>query len=172
MTNHDNISVLCPPYKMHFRGILMMGQTSYQQPPLQKKTDYDDRGTFNMFQELMHSWVGYKLVKVLLTFGLSPKIWEDLESWSPDLFNLFSYLGNKQRDPSKKERTEELLTILFDKTLHNEYFGILPFGSKDKFAKKTNTTLPLVVLTWLCQLEEYFYKIGDTNESRDWILSG
>jgi hypothetical protein len=39
-----------------------------------KKVDYDDRGAFNMLEELMHSWVGYKLVKVLLTFGLSPKI--------------------------------------------------------------------------------------------------
>jgi hypothetical protein len=48
-----------------------------------------------MFQELMHSWVGYKLVRVLLNFGLSPKIWHDLEDWSPDLFNLFSYLSNK-----------------------------------------------------------------------------
>jgi hypothetical protein len=75
-----------------------------------------------MFQELMHSWVEYKLVKVLFAFGLSPKIWDDLESWSPDLFNLFSYLGDKQWDPSKKERAEELLTILFDKTLHNGYF--------------------------------------------------
>jgi hypothetical protein len=35
-----------------------------------------------MFQELMHSWVGYKLVKVLLNFGLSPKIWQDLEDWA------------------------------------------------------------------------------------------
>jgi hypothetical protein len=52
-----------------------------------------------MFQESMHSWVGYKLVKVLLNFGLSPKIWQDLKDWSPDLFNLFSYLSNKQRDP-------------------------------------------------------------------------
>ena len=69
--------------------------------------------------------------------------------------------------PLKKEPAEELLTILFDKTLHNGYFGKLPFGSKDKFVKTTNTTLPLVVLTWLRQLEEYFYKIGDTNESRD-----
>jgi hypothetical protein len=125
-----------------------------------------------MFQELMHSWVWYKLVKVLLTFGLSPKILEDLESWSPDLFNLFSYLGNKQRDPSKKECAEELLTILFVKTLHNGYFGKLPFRSKDEFAKMTNTTLPLVVLTWLLQLEEYFYKIGDTNESGDWNAHG
>jgi hypothetical protein len=139
---------------MPLRGILTMRQTSYQQPPLQIKIDYDDRGAFNMFQELMHSWVGYKHVKVLFTFGLSPKIWEALESWSLDLFNLFSYLANKQWDPSKKEHAEELLTLLFDKTLHNRYFGKLPFGSKDKFAKMNNTTLPLVVFTWLCQLEE------------------
>jgi hypothetical protein len=131
-----------------------------------KKVDYDDRRAFNMFQELMHSWIGYKLVKVLLTFGLSPKIWEDLESWSPDLFIFFSYLGNKQWDPSKK-CAEELLTILFDKTLHNGYFRKLPFGSKDKFSKMTNTTLPLFVLTRLHQLEEFFYKIGDTFKSRD-----
>jgi hypothetical protein len=110
-----------------------------------KKEDYDDRGAFNMFHELMHSWVGYELVKVLLTFGLSPKIRDDLESWSSNLFNLFSYLGDKQWDPSKKECAEELLTIFFDKTLHNGYFRKLPIGSKDKFAKMTNSTLPLVM---------------------------
>jgi hypothetical protein len=125
-----------------------------------------------MFQELMHSWVGYGLVKILLNFGLSPNIRQDLEDWSPDLFNLFSYLGNKQRDPSKKEQAEHLLTILFDRTHHNGYFAKLPFGSRDKFAKMTNITLPLVVLTRLCQLQEYFYKIGDTNEDGDWNTHG
>ncbi len=125
-----------------------------------------------MFQKLMHSWVGYEPVKVLLNFGLSPKIWQDLEDWSPDLFNLFSYLGDKQRDPSKKEHTEHLLTILFDRTLHNGYFVKLPFGSRDKFAKMTNTTLALGVLTWLRQLQEYFYKIGNANENELWNVHG
>jgi hypothetical protein len=67
-----------------------------------KIVDYDDRGAFVMFQELVHSWVGYELVKVLLAFGLSPKDREDLEEWSPDLFQLFSFLGDKQWDSSKK----------------------------------------------------------------------
>jgi hypothetical protein len=125
-------------------------------PIAKNKVDFDDRGAFNMFQELMHSWVGYELVKVLLNFGLSPKIWQDLEDWSPDLFNLFSYVGNKQQDPSNKEQAERLLTILFDKTLHIRYLAKLPFGSRDKFAKITNITLPLVVLMWLSQLQEYF----------------
>jgi hypothetical protein len=74
MTYRNNFFfVLCPPYMMHFCGILMALQTSYQQPPLQKKVDFDDKGAFNMFQELLHSWVGYELVKVLLNFGLIPK---------------------------------------------------------------------------------------------------
>ena len=44
-----------------------------------------------------------------------------------------------------KKRADELLSILFDKTLHNSYFDKLPFGSKEKFAKTTNTILPLVI---------------------------
>jgi hypothetical protein len=88
---------------MHFCGILMMLRTTYQQQPLQKKNDCDDGGAFTVFQELMHSWVGYKLVKVLLIFGLSPKIHNDLENWSPDLFHLFSYMGDKQQDPKIKK---------------------------------------------------------------------
>jgi hypothetical protein len=51
MTYHIFFSVLCPYYKMHFRGTLMMWRSLYQQPPLQKKVDYDDRGAFNMFHE-------------------------------------------------------------------------------------------------------------------------
>ena len=35
---------------------------------------------------------------------------------------------------------------------------------------KTNTTLALVVLTWLRQIQEYFYKIGDANENGDWNI--
>ena len=118
----------------------------------------------------MHSWGGYKLVKVLLNFGLSPKIHADLKDWSPDLYYLFIYLGAKQRDMSKKERADELLSILLDKTLHTSYFGKLSFGSREKFAKMANTTspLPLVILTWLCKLQEDFYEIGDTNKNGDW----
>jgi hypothetical protein len=61
--------------------------------PIAKKLIFDDRGAFKMFQELMHSWVGYKLVNFLLNFGLSQKIQQDLEDWSPDLFNLFPTLA-------------------------------------------------------------------------------
>ncbi len=36
----------------------------------------------------------------------------------------------------------------------------------------TNITLTLVVLTWLRQLQEHFYKISDTNENGDWNTHG
>jgi hypothetical protein len=44
-----------------------------------KKNDCDDRGAFTVFQEIMHSWVGYELIKALLIFGLDPKIRDDPE---------------------------------------------------------------------------------------------
>ena len=115
----------------------------------------------------MHSWVGYELVKVLLIFGLTPKIRDDLEDWSPDLFNVFTYMGNKKWDTNKEE-ADRVLTILFQKTQHNSYFTKLPFGSKANFEKMPNTILPLVVLTWLRQLQEYFFETGDNKESGDW----
>ena len=87
---------------MHSRGILLMPRSSYQTLPLKKKIEVEDKEeNHGLFEHLMHSWVGYELVKVLLKYGLSPKLWSDLNEWSPELFELFSYFGKKQRDPSK-----------------------------------------------------------------------
>ena len=67
-----------------------------------KKVEVEDKGgNHGLFEHLMHSWVGYELVKVLLKYGLSPKLRSDLNEWSPDLYQLFSYFGKKQWDPSK-----------------------------------------------------------------------
>jgi hypothetical protein len=38
--------------------------------------------------------------------------------------------------------------------------------------KMPNTILQLVVLMWLCQLQEHFYEIGDNKESGDWNVHG
>jgi hypothetical protein len=120
----------------------------------------------------MHSWVGFELVQVFIAFGLSPQLRDDLNDFSPDLFNLFSYFGEKQRDSSKKDEAERLLEILFNKTEHNSYFGKQPFGKKTKFLKMENTTIPLVILTWLRQLQEHFYLQPTLNKSNDWSDHG
>ena len=118
----------------------------------------------------MHSWVGYELVKVLLKYGLSPKLRSDLNKWLPELFELFSYFGEKQRDPSKSPT--RLLNILFKNTEHSSYFGKLPFGKRTKFEKMANTTIPLVILTWLCQLQEHFFEQPENSPHIDWNDSG
>ena len=99
-----------------------------------KNNGIEDRGgNHELFEHLMHSWVGYELVKVLLKYGLSPKIRSDLNEWSPQLYERFSYFDKKHRDSSKK--LTRLLDILFKKTEHCSYFEKLPFGKKTKFEK-------------------------------------
>ena len=119
-----------------------------------------------MFEHIIHSWVGYELVKVLLKYGLSPSVRNDLNDWSEDLFELFAYFGEKQRDPTKRPTTQ--LNILFDKTEHCSYFEKLPFGKKNRFEKMDNTTIPLVILTWLRQLQEHVFKQPDLSSQADW----
>ena len=119
-----------------------------------------------MFEHIIHSWVGYELVKVLLKYGLSPSVRSDLKDWSEDLFELFAYFGEKQRDTTKRPTTQ--LTILFDNTEHCSYFEKLPFGKKNRFEKMDNTTIPLVILTWLRQLQEHVFKLPDHSSQADW----
>lgn len=119
-----------------------------------------------MFEHIIHSWVGYELVKILLKYGLSPSVRSDLNDWSQDLFELFAYFGEKKRDSTKKPATQ--LTILFDKTEHCSYFEKLPFGKKNRFEKMDNTTIPLVILTWLRQLQEHVFKLPGSSSQADW----
>ena len=67
----------------------------------------------------------------------------------------------------------EMLDLLFDKTEHNSYFGKMNFGSKEKFKTATNSSMYLLILTWLRQLEEYFYNFDDNDDfDGDWNKHG
>ncbi len=56
-----------------------------------------DRGQTLLFHEFMQSWVGYELVKVLVMFGLQTMDLSDsLKEWSPDLYDVFSYMQTKK----------------------------------------------------------------------------
>ena len=117
-----------------------------------------------MFEHIIHSWVGYELVRVLLKYGLSPNVRSDLKDWSEDLFELFAYFGEKQRDPEKRPTTQ--INIFFNKTEHCSYFDKLAFGKKMRFEKMANTTISLVIL--LRQLQEHVFKLADQNSQADW----
>ena len=71
---------------------------------MQKENDnVEDRGgNHELFEHFMHSWVGYEIVKILLKYVLTPKIWTDLHEWSPQLHELFSHFEVKQRNTSDR----------------------------------------------------------------------
>ena len=91
-----------------------------------KPSDGIDRGDSLVFQEFIQSWVGFKLVKMLNVFDLQPKIRDDLEAWSSDLFATFTYLCNREASNDQhKKKAFKMLDLIFDKTEHNSYFGML-----------------------------------------------
>jgi hypothetical protein len=115
----------------------------------------------------MQSWVSYDLVKALHVFGLQPTLRKDIKEWLEDLFKTFAYLSNKNNE-EYKENTLRVLGILFNKTDHNSHFTKLNFGSKEKFKSMHNYTLPLVVLTWLRQLQHFFFTQKERDIKEDW----
>jgi hypothetical protein len=50
-----------------------------------------DRGQSLLFHKFIQPWVGYELVKILVTFGLQPTCLNNsLKEWSKDLHDIFS----------------------------------------------------------------------------------
>ncbi len=123
-----------------------------------------------VFQQFIHSWLCYKLVKVLYVFGLQPQIRSDISGWSQELHAAFHYLNNKQHE--RKEMALKVLNILFDKTKHNRYFDNVILGSKQKFKNMKNPTLCLVMLTCLQQLQKCFFEKKEQDTLRDWNKYG
>jgi hypothetical protein len=74
-----------------------------------------------IFQQFIHSWLCYELVKALYVFGLQPQIRSEISDWSQELHTLFDYLNNKQHEQHKVIALK-VLDTLFDKTKHNSYF--------------------------------------------------
>ncbi len=81
-----------------------------------------DRGQSLLFQEFIQSWVGYELVKVLVTFGLQPThLNSSLKEWSQDLHDIFMYTQTKK--PQLKGRATEILDVLFNNTVHSGHYS-------------------------------------------------
>jgi hypothetical protein len=55
-----------------------------------------DRGQSLLIHEFIQSWLGYELVKVLVTLGLQPtRLNSSLKEWSQDLHDIFMYMQTK-----------------------------------------------------------------------------
>jgi hypothetical protein len=116
----------------------------------------------------MQSWVGYKLVKALVTFGLQPvDLSDSLKEWSPDLYDVFLYMQTRKAE--LKDNATRIIDVLFDDTLHSRHWSKVQFGTKQKFLQRNNTTLILVILTWLQQLQQFFLN-KNTDKNGDWNI--
>jgi hypothetical protein len=145
-------------------------QQILSQLKLKKNFSGTDHGEMLIFQQFIHSWLHYELVKVLYVFGLQPQIRSDISGWSQELHTAFDYLNNKQHE--HKETVLRVLDILFDKTKHNSYFDKIILGSKQKFKNMKNPTFCLVMLTWLWQLQQCFFEKSEQDTLRDWNKYG
>jgi hypothetical protein len=70
--------------------------------------------------------------------------------WSPDLYEVFTYLENKSALTEKQQtNANRIIEVLFNKTKHNKHFAKVQFGSKRNFMATQNFKLSLIVLMWL-----------------------
>jgi hypothetical protein len=125
------------------------------------------KGLPNIFHEMIHTWVTYEVVKMLYLFGLKPTINEKLKEWSPDIYNLVKYVTDiKDHDKENAERARE---VLFKKTTHTAIFEKCTLGAKMILTKDRNLIglIPIVMLAWLLQLQEYFQ-----DNNNDWNTHG
>ncbi len=74
----------------------------------------------------------------------------------------------RSKNPDLKDRAEELLDVLFTKTLHSGYWSCVQFGARTKFFEGSNGILSLVVLTWLRQLQQFFLNDEHGHNNGDW----
>jgi hypothetical protein len=121
----------------------------------------------------MHSWVCYECVKILYVFGIQPKIRSDISDWSTGLDSLFKFFSDKKANMQHKQVANNLLDCILTKTAHTAYFSKLHFGSKQKFVHYEKPILFLVILTWLRQLQQYFFITEEETENCvDWNKHG
>ena len=106
---------------------------------------------------------------MLYVFGIQPTIRSDISTWSSELDSLFKYFSNMNaNNEEQKNEATNILEILLNSTAHSSYFNKLPFGKKTKLVHIDKPILYLVVLTWLRQLQQYFFNQNETDSNRDW----
>jgi hypothetical protein len=128
-----------------------------------------DRGQSLRFHEFIQSWVGYELVKVLVTFGLQPvRLNSSLNDWSQDLHIIFTYMQTK--NPDLKRRANKILDVLFINTVQSGHWSHVQFGTRHNFFQQNNGTLSLIILTWLCQLQQFFLDEDKNDKNGDWKI--
>jgi hypothetical protein len=121
-----------------------------------------DRGSSLVYNEFMNAWITYELVQVLHIYRLTPAVRSNLQDVSSDLFKIETFMRDRTTKNAKDyEDAEKLIQQLFARTDHSAIFKQMDFGNMTHFKQLTCYAIPFLVITSLCQLQEYFFLVED-----------
>ena len=133
--------------------------------PLQFK----DKGKHNTFMEMIHTWITYEVVKVLFLYGLNPKPSDNIDHVAPEIGDYIRHVTDPCNESYAFAR--KVQDILFKKTQHSSVFVRCNFSDVAAVTWKDDVKfmIPLVMLTWLRQLQQFFKK---KNNRHSWSVLG
>jgi hypothetical protein len=105
---------------------------------------------------MIQTWVTYEVVKVIFLYGLNPELNTTIKDVAPQIQAYIQYIKNQEE--SKYNTAETVHKTLLKETLHSSYFGRYKFADTDKIVWKDDVkvTIPIIILTWLRQLQQGF----------------
>ncbi len=71
-----------------------------------------------------------------------------------------------------EKSAQRILDLLFDETDQDGNFCAIKFGAKSNIKKMKDNTLFLEILTWLRQLQQYFYNCPERDKNCNWSNYG
>ncbi len=121
-----------------------------------------NRGSSLVYNEFMNAWITYELVQVLHIYGLTPAVRSNLQDVSSDLFKIETFIRDRTTQNVKdSEDAEKLIQQLFAGADHSKIFKQIGFGNMTHFKQLTCYAIPFIVITYLRQLQEYFFLVED-----------
>jgi hypothetical protein len=135
-----------------------------------KDTIKKDRGSPGVYHELIQTWVKYELVKVIYIFRLNPSPNDSLNNFAPEIDNYIAYLRTGDEDEEHMDDAKAIHELLMKHTLHTGVFHNCSFAKVETpvWNNYMKYMIPIVILTWLRQLEEYFFQY----ENETWAVLG
>jgi hypothetical protein len=129
-----------------------------------------DRGSPGVYHEMIQTWVTYELVKVIYIFRLNPSPNDDLSNFAPEIDTYIAYLRTGDEDKDNKKYATTTHELLMRQTLHTGVFHKCSFAKVEMpvWNNDVKYMIPIVILTWLRQLEEYFFQY----EKETWAVLG
>ncbi len=110
----------------------------------------------------MNAWITYELVQVLHIYRLTPAVRSNHQDVSSDLFKIERFMRVRTTQNAKDyEDAENLIQQLFAGTDHSAIFKQMGFGNMTHFKQLTCYAIPFLVITYLRQLQEYFFLVED-----------